>query len=220
MTLHLIDMEKWPRRQHFHHYLQEARCTYSLTVQLDITELRRRLKERGYKAYAAQIYMLATQVNRFPEFRCSLDDRGRLGYWDEVWPNYTVFHPASETFFSLWTPFSSVFRSFHEAYLADIAACQGDASGLGFSPKGAEPANSFSVSSLPWLDFSAFNLNLYTEGRYLLPIFTFGRYSEQDGRTLLPLAIQVHHAVCDGFHVGRFVEELQKMADACSEWLN
>ena len=27
---------------------------------------------------------------------------------------------------------------------------------------------------------------------------------------MLPLAIQVHHAVCDGYHVGRFIEVLQE----------
>ncbi|MEL2498942.1 CatA-like O-acetyltransferase, partial [Escherichia coli] len=30
-----------------------------------------------------------------------------------------------------------------------------------------------------------------------------------------PLAIQVHHAVCDGFHVGRMLNELQQY---CDEW--
>ncbi len=32
----------------------------------------------------------------------------------------------------------------------------------------------------------------------------------ENGKYLLPLAIQVHHAVCDGFHVCRFVNELQE----------
>lgn len=45
---------------------------------------------------------------------------------------------------------------------------------------------------------------------YLLPIFTIGKYFEQNGIIRLPIAIQVHHAVCDGFHVGRFIEELQE----------
>lgn len=31
---------------------------------------------------------------------------------------------------------------------------------------------------------------------------------------MLPLAIQVHHAVCDGYHVGKFIEILQAGIDA------
>ncbi|MBQ4583148.1 MAG: chloramphenicol acetyltransferase CAT, partial [Oscillospiraceae bacterium] len=38
-------------------------------------------------------------------------------------------------------------------------------------------------------------------------------YFEREGKRMLPLAIQVHHAVCDGYHVGLFVEKLQKHID-------
>ena len=61
----------------------------------------------------------------------------------------------------------------------------------------------------PWATFEGFNLNLQDSYRYLLPIFTLGKYREENGRTWLPLAMQVHHAVCDGYHACRFAEELQ-----------
>lgn len=35
------------------------------------------------------------------------------------------------------------------------------------------------------------------------------------GRVLLPLAVQVHHGVCDGFHTCRLVNELQQLLDGC-----
>ena len=53
------------------------------------------------------------------------------------------------------------------------------------------------------------NINVFDEGKFLLPVFTMGKYFERDGKRFLPLAIQVHHAVCDGYHVGMFVERLQ-----------
>ncbi|MDN5681389.1 MAG: CatA-like O-acetyltransferase, partial [Ewingella sp.] len=48
---------------------------------------------------------------------------------------------------------------------------------------------------------------------FFAPIFTFGKYYKQDGKVLLPFAVQVHHSVCDGFHVARLVNELQEMSD-------
>nr|AGY62888.1 acetyltransferase [Escherichia coli] len=42
-----------------------------------------------------------------------------------------------------------------------------------------------------------------------------GKYYTQGDKVLMPLAIQVHHAVCDGFHVGRMLNELQQY---CDEW--
>lgn len=63
---------------------------------------------------------------------------------------------------------------------------------------------------LPWTSFTSFHLQVAGAGRHLLPIFTMGRAEEKDGVRTLPLAIQVHHAVCDGYHVGRFLTLLRE----------
>ncbi|MGL5477659.1 MAG: CatA-like O-acetyltransferase, partial [Clostridium sp.] len=38
-----------------------------------------------------------------------------------------------------------------------------------------------------------------------------GKYYKENEKYLLPLAIQVSHAVCDGFHVCRLINELQEL---------
>ena len=43
------------RKQHIQHYLYDAPCTYSLSVELDITHLLSELKSRGLKLYPALI---------------------------------------------------------------------------------------------------------------------------------------------------------------------
>ena len=76
------------------------------------------------------------------------------------------------------------------------------------------PSNSFTVSMLPWITFEGFNLNLQKGYDYLIPIFTIGKYYQEEERIIVPIAIQVHHAVCDGFHVCRFINELQELINA------
>ena len=84
---------------------------------------------------------------------------------------------------------------------------------MSYAPKPNTPPNSFNVSMMPWATFTAVNLNLYNGGTALLPIFTMGKAFFADGRRLLPLAIQAHHAVCDGYHIGRFLATLQGNID-------
>ena len=48
-------------------------------------------------------------------------------------------------------------------------------------------------------------------------IFTIGKYFEQGEKILLSLAIQVHHGVCDGFHLSRFINDLQEWLDKTAE---
>ena len=67
---------------------------------------------------------------------------------------------------------------------------------------------------IPWTTFEGLNLNLQKGYDFLLPIFTMGKITGESGKSMLPLAIQVHHAVCDGFHVSRFVQELQQLIDS------
>ena len=201
-----IDRETWSRKEYFDHYFTQVPCTYSAVFQLDITKLR----QRKEKLYPAMLYYLSTVVNRHQEFRMALNEQGEVGYYDLVHPCYTIFHKDTETFSNLWTAYTPDFSEFCAAYEHDQRT-YGHNQGLMARPD--TPANTFPVSMIPWANFEGFNLNLQNGYTYLLPIFTMGRYCEENGKTRMPLAVQVHHGVCDGFHVCRFVQEVQELLD-------
>ena len=102
-------------------------------------------------------------------------------------------------------------EEFSRAYENDI---QRYGSNHGMTGKPDVPENVFTVSMIPWSTFESFNLNLQKGYDYLIPIFTMGKYYKEDEKIILPLAIQVHHAVCDGFHICRFVNELQELINS------
>ena len=207
MSFTKIDWETWARKEYFEHYFTGVPCTYSTTFRLDVTRLRR----RGDRFYPAMLYMISTVVNRHQEFRMACNAEGEVGFYDQVHPCYTIFHRDTETFSNLWTEYTSDYAAFCLAYEQDMAA-YGDRQGMMAKPN--PPENTFPVSMIPWASFEGFHLNLKEGYDYLPPIFTMGRFYEQDGKILLPLAVQVHHAVCDGFHLCRFVNELQQLLDS------
>lgn len=205
MSFHPIDFEAWPRREHYRHYLDQVPCYYSMTVELDVT----RIKEENRRLFPTLLYALAKVVNRRQEFRMALDEAGTLGYVDCLSPLYTVFHPETETFSCLWTEYAEDYGQFLRQYQEDLRR-YGETEG--FLAKPDPPAEVFSVSMLPWQTFTSFHLEL-PKGQNFQPIFTLGRYRPVEGKLLMPLALQVHHAVCDGFHACRFVEEVQALLD-------
>lgn len=206
MEFERIQLDGWARREHFEHYRSQVPCTYSMTTKLDITPL----VEAKVRLYPAMLYLLTRAVNRFPEFRMDFDSEGKLGVYGEMHPCYTIFHRDSETFTNLWTEHTEDYQVFCRAYERDLEQFSGNKSMMA---KPGVPANTFPVSMIPWESFDGFNLNLEKGYSYLLLIFTMGRYAENNGRYLLPLSIQVNHAVCDGFHVCRFVSALREMID-------
>ena len=178
MDYTVIDRATWSRREYFEHYLSAVPCTYSMTVKLDITNIR----QKGLKLYPTMLYILTTAVNRHEQFRMSLNDRGELLLYAAMNPCYTVFHKETETFSNIWTSYSEDYTTFCRRYEEDCAR-YGNIEG--FTAKPDEPENSFPVSMI-----------------------------SENGRFYLPLAVQVHHAVCDGFHVCRLIDDVQSQINA------
>jgi len=200
MALRLIDVDKWERREFYEHFIKDVVCSYSVTVELDITPL------KDERLYAAMIWLLTCTVNEMEEFRTVLTKDGP-GIYDSMHPMYTVFNKENKNFSGIWSYHSAKYSDFLQNYLRDSTEYSMSKK---YAPKDGTPENSFNISMLPWTAFTSVNLNVYDEGKFLLPIFTIGKYTDRDNKRYIPLAIQVHHAVCDGYHVGLFTEKLQE----------
>ena len=149
-------------------------------------------------------------------FRMAMDAAGNLGWWTFCNPVYTLFHQSDCSFSDVWSEWTADFSTFYFRVLDDMARYGGVA---GVTARPDKPGNFCSVSSLPWLSFTSFAQDTYAESRMLFPLLRAGRHYEQNGRTLLPLAVCVHHAVADGYHTSWLFHQVQKLADASGLWL-
>ena len=66
-----ININNWTRKEYFDHYFGNTPCTYSMTVKLDISKL----KKDGKKLYPTLLYGVTTILNRHEEFRTALDKK-------------------------------------------------------------------------------------------------------------------------------------------------
>lgn len=210
-----IDLSTWKRRETFAYYREQVPCTYAITVEIDVTELVVALRRSGRKTYLAQIWAIANAVNRHREFRMALTDDGAPATWPVVHPAFTVFNPGRETFAAVWSTYDADFAAFHDRTAEVLADA---ASATTMFPQGELPPDVFDVSSLPWTGFTGFSLQIDGGTRHLLPIFTIGRHFERDARTIMPLAVQVHHASADGFHTARLVGDIRRLV-AEPDWV-
>lgn len=143
MAFHPIDRDIWDRAERFEHYFSQVPCFYSMTVDLDVTELKR----RGGRFYPAVLYSLAVIVNRHREFRMAFNEEGVLGWYDQLSPSYTVFHPDTESFSCLWTEYTPDLSAFLQRYEEDLRLYGSVES---FEAKPHTPPNVFNVSMIPW----------------------------------------------------------------------
>ena len=104
-----IDLDTWPRREHFEHYLTRVECKFEITVDIDVTEMVAALRESSYKSYLAQIWAISSVVNRHAEFRMTLVGEKTPATWDIVHPRSVSSIPSvkhSRTYCLRFTPIS------------------------------------------------------------------------------------------------------------------
>lgn len=211
-----IDKTTWAMAQQFYYYTEIAPTTYTINVTMDVTILRKTLKEKGFKFFPTYLYLVTKAINKQRELRMSVQD-GVLGYWDCLTPAYPQFHEDDKTTSLLWTSYDIDFQAFYKSYLEDTSKYGNDHGIL--SSKGVPPANAYIISCVPWFTFNSFSLHNHGIKDYYVPSFEAGGFVTCNGNVTMPLSVTVHHATTDGYHLKVFFEELQRTMDSPEEWL-
>src|SRR5260370_5076651 len=66
-------------------------------------------------------------------------------------------------------------------------------------------------TTLPWVSFTSF-AHARTRGRgESIPRIAFGKFVAENVRMMLPISVEVHHALMDGLHAGRYLNRLEEV---------
>lgn len=213
-----IDLKTWKRGQMFYYFSKMAPTGYSLTVEVDVTNMRKSLKENNKKFFPAYLWLVTKTLNEQQEFRIA-EKEGQLGDYNYLTPLYASFHDDDKTFSLMWTAFDDDFKVFYDNYI-DNQQKYGNNHGVIAQSEMMPPPNAYTVSCLPWATFSHFAVHSYENKPYYFPSVEAGKFTEKDGRTIMPLSITCHHATTDGYHVSRFLDKLQSEADDFRKYLS
>lgn len=205
MNFRKINMDVWDRRECFEHFSTVAKSTYSITVDVDISEFMKFIRENGYRMFPAFIWIVTRAINAREEFRMGYDENGDLGIWDEIYPDYAVIDEETKVMDTLCTPYDKDFMKFYAAIREDMEAYKIEKKRTDSYP------NFFIASCIPWIPYSSFTASNESSYTFLFPMVTWGKYCEAAGKVTLPLTLQIHHAVADGYHCGLFFQDVEEM---------
>ena len=214
MSRKYIDMTKYPRLDHFRHFLTMQQPCVSITVQIDITDWLSRLKASGCPFFLSFQYAVVRAANRIPEFRQRIVD-DKIVEYDYCNPSYIVSLPDDTYRYcnvNVNQPFAQYLKesrvkqdaALHSEHLEEE---EGDVLGLLF------------ISCVPWFNYTEAMMP-YPGGSFSNPSFCWGGYRTEkylaleDGRvtekvkTSIPVTLFFNHALIDGIHAGRFFDNL------------
>lgn len=208
MVFKPIDLQSWPRGQLFYYFSKMAPTGYSMTVHVDVTKLRRIVREAGIKFFPAYLWLVTKNLNQQVEFKIAEKD-GVLGFYDTLTPLYASFHADDHTFSFMWTEYKDSFSDFYQDYMGNQERF-GKTKGVLCQPQTPPPPNAYTVSCIPWVSFEHFSVHSYENKPYYFPSLEAGKFIERDGRIVMPLSLTCHHATTDGYHIHLFLEGLKQ----------
>ena len=207
MGFNVIDLNTWDRKERFNHFFNNAKCTYSITVNIDITNLYNYTKTNKLRFYPTFTWVVSKVINNYKEFKMAFDEKGRLGFFDEIGPSYSVLNNKTKVTSDLYTSFNSVFANFYMDMENNLNKYKEDAN---FITKFQN--NFFIISCLPWFSYTSFNVNNEGSTPFLFPMVTWGKFFKEDNKIIMPVTIQVHHAVADGYHCSLFFSDVKEIS--------
>lgn len=212
-----LDLKTWKRGEQFYYFSKMAPTGYSLTVDLDITEMLHTLKSADIKFFPAYLWLVTKTLNLQTEFKIAEKD-GQIGYYETLTPLYASFHNDDKTFSLMWTEYNNDFKIFYQSYL-DNQELYGNNHGVLCQKEQLPPENAYTVSCVPWISFKAFSVHPYDNKPYYFPSVEAGKFYKKLDRMILPLSITCHHATTDGYHIECFLDTLQSAVTDFREFL-
>ncbi len=223
MAYQPIDMRAYSRREHFEHFLTMVHPFVDMTVQMDVTAWRRRVKANDRPFFLSLLYHIIRAANGVPELRQRIRGEGIVQY-DLCGASYTVAAPDGTY------RYCNVRADLpYPAFIEHARAAQKRAEQDAHLTEDADPESYFYVSCAPWVAYSALSLPV-PDNRFSVPSIVVGkahdsvRVVETDGlprveaAVMIPVTLQVHHALVDGVHMAAFFarleNELQAQEDA------
>lgn len=206
-----IDPRQSPRADAYAFYRQAERPRWGLTFSVDLGPLLSRLPAwradmPGLTPFVAYHHALLRAANAIPALRQRLTPDGAV-QWRSVDATPTVLRD-DESFAVARLVYAERLDDFVSPALAAVAlARQPDA------PWGVrvEQSGELHMTTLPGVAFTHFTHARRGGFDDATPSVALGRYQRDGAHAWMPVNLEVHHALVDGVHVGRFVETLQSL---------
>lgn len=204
-----LDLATWERRDHFRLFREYDDPFFSLGAEVDVTRLYAASKVVGGPSYfLATLYASTRAANAVEALRLRIRD-------DEV-VVHDVLHPGStvlrtdDTFTFAYFEYSADFARFQTDGLTVLARDR--SAGAALDPRD-DRDDLLHYSVIPWVSFTSFTHARRLRSGDSVPKIVFGRHHERQGKRYMPVSIDVHHALVDGLHVGRWFERFQILLD-------
>lgn len=204
--MEVIDIEAWNRKQLFEHFSSLKDPYFGVTVPLDVTKAYKRSKALNYSFFGTYLHDCMSAINDIEELKLRIDNNKVIKY-NTINASATIMR-ADKTFgfsFINYDKDLSVFLNNLEEEKHRIQ----NSKEL-FPPKNG--LDCIHCSAMPWLNFTG-HKEPVSGVLDSVPKLAFSKMIDNSNSLKINVAINVNHALVDGYHLSLFVDRFQHYLD-------
>lgn len=195
------------RQKHFEFFNNMNHPHFNITSNVDVTHLLSFLKKNKLPTTSSIVYLVSRVANEIPEFKWRIRE-GKVFEHKTVQPSFTVFTEVADVFSFCTVEYEKDAKSFIQKAFEKTEKMKTEPV---FEDEVGRDDFLF-LSSIPWVSFTSFEHAMRHHPSDSVPRIVWGKFFEMNGKMQMPLSVQVHHAVVDGRHVGKYFQKIEEMA--------
>ena len=198
-----IDLQQYPRLEHFRYFSQMAYPYVGVTVQTDITAFLKKIKKENDPFFLSFLYCVDRAANAVAPLRQRIWE-GKILEYSYCLSSHTVaIEDGTYSYCRL-----DARMPFHE-FLPAALEKQALAKQQGDIEENEDSRSYFFISTIPWFSYTQLTQAVPSPADSN-PRITWGKYYTQGDHVLLPFSLQCNHALVDGLHMSQFFQKLEQ----------
>lgn len=198
-----FNIENWNRKSQYEFFKDYEDPFFNISFNLDITNLKQTCKEKERSVLLALYYFSLKAAHEIPEFKLRFY-QNELVEVNNMVMGSTVLND-DKSFSYIYFPMEDSWESFE---LESKKLLEYHRSKPDFKDKEYNMAV-IHGSVLPWIAFTAIkHARRGDEKDKGIPKFVYGKIFDQSQKIYIPMSVEVHHALMDGWHVAQFIDKL------------
>lgn len=202
-----VELEHYPRRRLYECFRHHPLPVLAISTAIDISDYEAAVKNRGMRFYTTLCWLISKAINDSACFRHRIVNNVLVEF-PLIHPSVVVGLDDGNISFADATYTGNV-----HADLANLRAAMGAARSRPNQDFTAGRDDRIFLTHLPWLSFTGIQ-HPYTPLYASIPVISTGRSFRNEGKDMLPIAVQAHHALVDGRHVA---DLLAHLTDLCRQ---
>jgi len=195
----------WYRKNQFDFFNNYEDPFFNVSANLEVTNLYRYCKENGLSISLANLYFTLESANSIEEFKLRIIDK-EVYLYNKIHIGSTVLN-EDNTFSFCYFNFENSLLEFDKK---GHQVLENHKKNKKFAPR-EEEFDLIHCSTLPWISFTGFkHARNGNEGQIGIPKIVFGKMFDEGKLKKIPISVEVHHALMDGFHVAQFLNIFQE----------